>query len=113
MVVWILPSITTLILWLLGYLLQAPLLAGILGGLKNFNQPEIVMKQEHTYPATALPVQETLKDKQARATLGGGPARIEKQHASGKLTARERIARSFGRLLSYPKEKIDKELKGN
>ena len=32
-----------------------------------------------------------LKDKQAEAMLGGGKERIEKQHAKGKLTARERI----------------------
>ena len=27
--------------------------------------------------------------------LGGGPARIEKQHAAGKLTARERLELLF------------------
>lgn len=32
-----------------------------------------------------------LKEKQAEAKLGGGKERIEKQHAKGKLTARERI----------------------
>ena len=32
-----------------------------------------------------------LKEKQAEAMLGGGKERIEKQHAKGKLTARERI----------------------
>jgi methylmalonyl-CoA carboxyltransferase large subunit len=34
-----------------------------------------------------------LDAKRAELKLGGGPERIEKQHASGKLTARERIAR--------------------
>lgn len=34
---------------------------------------------------------ETLRQKRAAATLGGGEARIERQHAKGKLTARERI----------------------
>jgi methylmalonyl-CoA carboxyltransferase large subunit len=34
-----------------------------------------------------------LDAKRAKLKLGGGPERIEKQHASGKLTARERIAR--------------------
>lgn len=32
-----------------------------------------------------------LKDKLAQAQLGGGQERIEKQHAKGKLTARERV----------------------
>src|SRR3954454_13853234 len=34
---------------------------------------------------------EELKRRQAAAELGGGRDRIEKQHAAGKLTARERI----------------------
>ncbi len=33
----------------------------------------------------------TLADKLAKAELGGGKARIEKQHEKGKLTARERV----------------------
>jgi len=32
-----------------------------------------------------------LEDKRRRAVEGGGKARIEKQHAKGKLTARERL----------------------
>ena len=32
-----------------------------------------------------------LHDRREKAKLGGGPEKIEKQHASGKLTARERI----------------------
>ena len=32
-----------------------------------------------------------LKKMRESATLGGGKARIEKQHEKGKLTARERI----------------------
>ncbi|NNL93140.1 MAG: methylmalonyl-CoA carboxyltransferase, partial [Saprospiraceae bacterium] len=32
-----------------------------------------------------------LVDKIEKAKLGGGVARIEKQHAKGKLTARERV----------------------
>ena len=32
-----------------------------------------------------------LKDRREQARLGGGTARIERQHAAGKLTARERI----------------------
>lgn len=44
------------------------------------------------------PVKETeskldaLREKSARAELGGGAARLEKQRAAGKMTARERIA---------------------
>ena len=34
---------------------------------------------------------ETLRERNRQAELGGGEARIEKQHAAGKLTARERI----------------------
>ena len=37
----------------------------------------------------------TLEQKRAAARLGGGEARIAKQHAQGKLTARERIAVLF------------------
>jgi acetyl-CoA carboxylase carboxyltransferase component len=32
-----------------------------------------------------------LRQRQAEAEAGGGPARVEKQHEAGKLTARERI----------------------
>src|SRR5436189_2001750 len=34
---------------------------------------------------------EVLREKSQRAEQGGGPERLEKQHAAGKLTARERI----------------------
>jgi acetyl-CoA carboxylase carboxyltransferase component len=34
---------------------------------------------------------EDLHERRARARLGGGPARIERQHEQGKLTARERL----------------------
>ena len=33
-----------------------------------------------------------LEEMETKAALGGGQARIEKQHEAGKLTARERIA---------------------
>ena len=45
--------------------------------------------------AKAKTMQEKVADLRARRAeleLGGGRDRIEKQHASGKLTARERIA---------------------
>src|SRR5213595_2784419 len=32
-----------------------------------------------------------LRDRQQQAEQGGGPARVEKQHAAGKMTARERV----------------------
>src|SRR5215471_15609085 len=34
---------------------------------------------------------ERLNERSAQATQGGGTARVEKQHAAGKMTARERI----------------------
>jgi propionyl-CoA carboxylase beta subunit len=40
---------------------------------------------------TVLSPLDTLRDKVARAEAGGGPARRERQHAEGKLTARERV----------------------
>ena len=41
------------------------------------------------------PIITTLEEKRAAARLGGGAERIAKQHAQGKLTARERIAVLF------------------
>src|SRR5215216_2156391 len=38
---------------------------------------------------------DTLADLERRAELGGGEARLEKQHAAGKLSARERIELLF------------------
>src|ERR1700744_4081594 len=37
------------------------------------------------------PILQELEARRAKARLGGGQARIEAQHARGKLTARERI----------------------
>src|SRR5260370_2791671 len=34
---------------------------------------------------------EVLREKSKRAEQGGGTARVEKQHAAGKMTARERV----------------------
>jgi len=42
---------------------------------------------------TIDPQIQTLRDMRERARLGGGQARIDRQHARGKLTARERIER--------------------
>ncbi len=39
--------------------------------------------------------EDILKDLEQRAELGGGTARLERQHAAGKLTARERIELLF------------------
>jgi acetyl-CoA carboxylase carboxyltransferase component len=45
-----------------------------------------------TTPASILrPLADDLRERRAAAKLGGGPDRIERQHAAGKLTARERI----------------------
>ncbi|MBU0549926.1 acyl-CoA carboxylase subunit beta [Myxococcota bacterium] len=38
---------------------------------------------------------DTLNQRRAALIAGGGPARVEKQHAAGKLTARERLALLF------------------
>jgi propionyl-CoA carboxylase beta chain len=45
-------------------------------------------KQQPKQSKTKL---ETLKERSARAEAGGGSARVEKQHAAGKMTARERV----------------------
>jgi propionyl-CoA carboxylase beta chain len=45
-------------------------------------------KQQSKQSKTKLQI---LKERQRAAEQGGGPARIEKQHAAGKMTARERI----------------------
>jgi len=45
-------------------------------------------KQQPKQSKTKL---EILKEKKDRADQGGGAARIEKQHAAGKMTARERV----------------------
>ena len=42
---------------------------------------------------TVEPKIQALHDMRQQARLGGGPARIDRQHAQGKLTARERIER--------------------
>ena len=43
---------------------------------------------KHTQASSYI---ERLEDMRAQARLGGGPERIERQHARGKLTARERL----------------------
>src|SRR5215510_4276844 len=45
-------------------------------------------KQQPTQSKNKL---EVLRERKLKAEEGGGAARIEKQHASGKMTARERI----------------------
>ena len=42
-------------------------------------------------PQQAKSKLEKLREHQQQAELGGGPARAEKQHAAGKMTARERV----------------------
>lgn len=41
---------------------------------------------------TRFNVDGRLQEKRKQALLGGGPARIAKQHEQGKLTARERLS---------------------
>ena len=42
-------------------------------------------------PQQAKSKLEKLRERQQQAEMGGGPARAEKQHAAGKMTARERV----------------------
>jgi len=46
--------------------------------------------EKKAVPEVAEPIRR-LEEMESRASLGGGAARIEKQHQAGKLTARERI----------------------
>ena len=49
---------------------------------------------ETTKPTSILrPLVEELAERRERAKLGGGEERIARQHAAGKLTARERHRR--------------------
>ena len=50
-------------------------------------------KQADSQKKTMAEKISALNAKRAKLELGGGQERIEKQHASGKLTARERVAR--------------------
>src|SRR6266545_6312229 len=56
------------------------------------------MKKSDVLPAIKQPSKRLreltaeLQELEARLRLGGGPDKIERQHAQGKLTARERIA---------------------
>ena len=50
-------------------------------------------KQEERQNKTMAEKVSGLDAERAELKLGGGTKRIEKQHASGKLTARERVAR--------------------
>ncbi len=43
----------------------------------------------------SLDKKELLLQKKEKISLGGGAERIEKQHAKGKMTARERLAKLF------------------
>ncbi|HEV2774970.1 MAG TPA: acyl-CoA carboxylase subunit beta [Solirubrobacteraceae bacterium] len=49
------------------------------------------MSTDATPSSILRPLADDLRERRAAARLGGGPARIERQHAAGKLTARERI----------------------
>ena len=50
-------------------------------------------QSENRLPGTAplTELTEQLHERRGRARLGGGAEKVEKQHAAGKLTARERI----------------------
>jgi propionyl-CoA carboxylase beta chain len=42
-------------------------------------------------PRDDAPGRAELTERLSAARLGGGPERVERQHAAGKLTARERV----------------------
>jgi len=50
------------------------------------------MAAETENPSPLRPLADDLRERREQLRLGGGPERIEAQHAAGKLTARERIA---------------------
>src|SRR6266851_3620967 len=54
----------------------------------TFTNPNMTSKQQPKQSKSKL---ELLKERSLKAEAGGGTARIEKQHAANKLTARERI----------------------
>ena len=49
---------------------------------------------------TVDPKIQQLRDMREKAKLGGGEKRIERQHAKGKLTARERIEKLLTSILN-------------
>jgi len=51
------------------------------------------MSTDTTSASMLRPLADDLRERRAAAKLGGGPEKIERQHAAGKLTARERIDR--------------------
>src|SRR5260370_41086224 len=61
-----------------------------LPGTHRFLEVEITV--DHARQAHMRLLVEQLGKLEARLREGGGPARIERQHKAGKLTARERIA---------------------
>ena len=68
--------------------------------------PGVALAPPTTETPPAPPTRETVSSRRAAASRGGGQKRIDAQHARGKLTARERIARildpdSFEELATY------------
>jgi len=54
------------------------------------------MSSDESVPVSLLrPLAEELAERRAAAALGGGPEKVARQHAAGKLTARERIGLLF------------------
>src|SRR6516225_11485340 len=64
-----------------------------------YRPKERVMATEITKPPQEILEEQnaSLRQKRGKIELGGGKERIDKQHASGKLTARERIAKLVDR----------------
>ena len=59
--------------------------------LTNIGLEKFLKDWEKGPGGEGLNPEDTLADLERRAELGGGEARVERQHAAGKLTARERI----------------------
>ena len=55
------------------------------------HQPSATKGVANTMTQTGQHIIQELQDRREQARLGGGAARIDRQHAAGKLTARERI----------------------
>jgi propionyl-CoA carboxylase beta chain len=53
--------------------------------------PLITMSSQKQKPSKSNSKLDQLREREQRAEAGGGAARVEKQHAAGKMTARERV----------------------
>ncbi|XP_064394246.1 propionyl-CoA carboxylase beta chain, mitochondrial-like [Halichondria panicea] len=59
--------------------------------LRHWRATSILSQGQRRYGSQRAKTLATLEEKRKAATLGGGQKRIDKQHQTGKLTARERV----------------------